>query len=221
VKSWRNRPVQRTPSVVISAPLPKRLVDLAGAGIALLLLSPLMLAIALAIRLDSAGPALFFQDRVGQDGRVFRMWKFRSMYLGSVDQPHRSAAAAWFAAKPRPDGYKLRDDARVTRVGRWLRRTSLDELPQLFNVLRGDMSLVGPRPAIPYELTYYEPAYFARQLVKPGMTGLWQVLGRDQLPASEMMSLDARYVREQSLGLDLRILALTLPALLGRPPKKI
>ena len=103
----------------------------------------------------------------------------------------------------------------MTRVGRFLRRTSLDELPQLFNVLRGDMSLVGPRPAIAYELEHYLPWYFERQMVKPGMTGLWQVSGRTELSAGEMMALDVRYVREAGLGLDLKILALTVPALLG------
>ena len=221
MKTWGINRGERTPTVAVWPGISKRLLDLVGGGLALLVLSPLMLAIAVAIRLDSPGPALFRQERVGRAGRPFQMWKFRSMYAGSVDQPHRLAAAAWFAAPPRADGYKLRDDRRVTRVGRLLRQSSLDELPQLFNVLRGEMSLVGPRPAIPYELTYYEPTYFARQSVKPGMTGLWQVLGRDHLPAAEMMSLDVRYVREQSLSLDLRILAVTIPALLGFVPKKI
>lgn len=197
----------------------KRPLDLIAGGAAFLLLAPVMLAIAIVIRLDSPGPALFRQERVGHNGLVFRMWKFRSMYLRADDAPHRAAAEAWFSAEPAPSGYKLRDDPRITMVGRLLRRTSLDELPQLLNVVRGEMSLVGPRPAIPYELAHYQPSYFERQAVKPGMTGLWQVLGRDRLPAPEMIALDLHYVRECSIMLDLKILAVTIPALLGRGPK--
>jgi lipopolysaccharide/colanic/teichoic acid biosynthesis glycosyltransferase len=144
------------------------------------------------------------------------MWKFRSMHHNSDDQRHRAAASAWFAAQPSGGGYKTLDDPRITRAGRFLRRTSLDELPQLFNVLSGEMSLVGPRPGIAYEVDHYLPSYFERQRVKPGMTGLWQVSGRDTVSAKEMMTLDVRYVRERTLWLDFRILILTLPALLGR-----
>jgi len=198
-----------------------RLLDLVLGIVIPIALLPLMLVIALAIRLDSPGPVLYRQQRVGRAGMTFEMWKFRSMYVGSVDTNHRQAAAAWFAGNPSPGGYKAKDDARITRVGRALRRTSLDELPQFFNVIRGEMSLVGPRPAIPYELAYYEPAYFERQAVKPGITGPWQVFGRDRLAAPEMMALDLRYVRECSLALDLKILVLTLPALLGLVPKGV
>lgn len=199
----------------------KRPLDLVLGAAALVVLAPAVLAIGVLIRIDSPGPALFRQQRVGRNGLSFQMWKFRSMYVRSDDAPHREAAAAWFAAAPSPGGYKLRDDPRITRMGRLLRRTSLDELPQLLNVIRGEMSLVGPRPAIPYELAHYEPTYFERQLVKPGMTGLWQVLGRDRLPAPEMMALDRRYVRECSLLLDLKILATTIPALAGHGPRQL
>jgi lipopolysaccharide/colanic/teichoic acid biosynthesis glycosyltransferase len=221
VKTWRMSVPQPARRMLPNGALGKRGLDLAVGGLALAMISPLMLLIALAIRLDSRGPALFRQQRIGRGGEPFWMWKFRSMQVNSGDQPHRSAAEAWFAARPAPRGYKIDRDPRVTRVGRVLRHTSLDELPQLVNVVRGEMSLVGPRPAIPYELAFYEPAYFARQAVKPGMTGLWQVLGRDRLPAAEMMSLDVRYVRERSLGLDLWILAMTIPSLLGHRPRKL
>jgi lipopolysaccharide/colanic/teichoic acid biosynthesis glycosyltransferase len=221
VKTWRMSVPQPAGRSWPKGAFGKRVVDLVVGGTMLAVISPLMLVIALAIRLDSRGSALFRQQRIGRGGETFWMWKFRSMQVNSGDQPHRSAAEAWFAARPAPRGYKVDRDPRVTRVGRLLRHTSLDELPQLLNVVGGQMSLVGPRPAIPYELAYYEPAYFARQAVKPGMTGLWQVLGRDRLPATEMMSLDVRYVRERSLGLDLRILAMTIPALLGHGPRKL
>jgi lipopolysaccharide/colanic/teichoic acid biosynthesis glycosyltransferase len=176
--------------------------------------------VALLVRWDSPGPALFRQERVGRHGSRFMMFKFRSMRHGSGDQNHRDAAAAWFVGAPSPEGYKSERDPRITAVGRSLRRTTLDELPQIFNVLRGEMSLVGPRPAIPYELEYYQPWYFERLRVKPGMTGLWQVSGRDRLSASEMMALDRRYVQKCSLGLDLHILAATLPAVVANFTKR-
>ena len=192
----------------------KRPFDLVIGGILLVVLSPLMVCLALLVRVGSQGPALFRQDRIGRHGKHFQMWKFRSMHVNSDPAPHHQLAAAWFAADDSARGYKSQRDPRVTRVGRFLRRTSLDELPQLINVLRGDMSLVGPRPAIPYELAYYAPAYFERQKLPPGITGLWQVHRRDRLSAAEMMSLDLKYVRDCSLWLDIRILALTVPALL-------
>ncbi len=193
----------------------KRPLDLVGGTIALLLTLPLLLVLALAVRLDSPGPAFFGQERVGCDGRRFRMWKLRTMRAGCDPAVHRRAAANWFAGRPERDRYKNPEDPRVTRLGRLLRRTSLDELPQLLNVVAGDMSLVGPRPAIPYELAHYRRSYFDRQNVPPGMTGLWQVSRRDRLSAGEMMKLDLQYVRQASLWLDLRILFLTVPALLA------
>jgi lipopolysaccharide/colanic/teichoic acid biosynthesis glycosyltransferase len=200
----------------IAKDLWKRPFDLLVGVLATAALLPVIAFLALVVRLDSKGPVFFRQERLGRDGAPFRMVKFRSMYHNSDDQRHRAAASAWFAAQSTGGGYKSHDDPRITRAGRILRRTSLDELPQLFNVLRGEMSVVGPRPGIAYELDHYLPWYFERQRVKPGMTGLWQVSGRDRLSANEMMTLDVRYVRERSLRLDLQILVLTLPALLGR-----
>ena len=185
----------------------KRPLDLALGLIALAVLSPVMAVLAILVRWDSPGPALYRQERVGQNGVLFRMWKFRSMYIGCDDRNHREAAAIWFSGRASPGPYKSERDPRITRVGRFLRRTTLDELPQLFNVLRGEMSLVGPRPAIPYEIALYQPWYFERQQVKPGMTGLWQISGRDHLSAPKMMALDVQYARECSVWQDLKILA--------------
>jgi lipopolysaccharide/colanic/teichoic acid biosynthesis glycosyltransferase len=198
--------------------LSERAFDLA-VGIALTIaLLPLIGLVALLVKLDSPGPVFFRQERVGRDGRPFLMWKFRSMYRNSDDQRHRAESSAWFAAQSNGGPYKTLSDPRITRVGRFLRRTSLDEVPQLFNVIRGEMSLVGPRPGIAYELENYQSWHFERQRVKPGMTGMWQVSGRETVSAQDMMALDVRYVHERSLRLDVQILALTLPAVFGRYP---
>jgi lipopolysaccharide/colanic/teichoic acid biosynthesis glycosyltransferase len=190
----------------------KRPLDVVLGALALIVVLPLLAALALAVFLESPGPVLFGQERVGQHGRRFRMWKLRTMRDGCDQSPHRSAAERWFSGRPDGSAYKTLDDPRVTILGRLLRRSNLDELPQLVNVVRGEMSLVGPRPAIPYELALYRPPYFERLRVPPGMTGLWQVTRRDRLSAAEMMDLDLRYVREASPWLDLRILLLTAPA---------
>jgi lipopolysaccharide/colanic/teichoic acid biosynthesis glycosyltransferase len=194
----------------------KRPFDLLVGAAATLAFLPVIALLAVLIRLDSRGPVFFRQERIGIDGARFRIWKFRSMYHDNADAAHRAAAAAWFAAQPTNGHYKSLDDPRITRVGRFIRRTNLDELPQLFNVLSGDMSLVGPRPAIGYELEHYLPWYFERQRVKPGMTGLWQISRRETVSAQDMMALDVRYVRERSLRLDCMILVRTVPALVGR-----
>jgi lipopolysaccharide/colanic/teichoic acid biosynthesis glycosyltransferase len=170
---------------------------------------PVIGLLATLVRLGSPGPAFYLQDRVGCNGAPFRMLKLRTMYHGSDDSTHRDAAAAWFAGRAPGDRYKTLDDSRITPIGRFLRRTNLDELPQLFNVVRGEMSLVGPRPAVPYELRHYLPGYFERQCVRPGITGLWQISARERLSAAEMMVLDLRYVREASPWLDVKILART------------
>jgi lipopolysaccharide/colanic/teichoic acid biosynthesis glycosyltransferase len=194
----------------------KRPLDLLAAIVLLVPGLPLIGVLALLVAFESRGPVFFRQERVGQHGTRFRIWKLRSMRHGCPDETHRVAVSEWFAGHPDAEPYKTLADPRVTgRVGRWLRRVDLDELPQLFNVLRGEMSLVGPRPAIPYELGLYQPAYLDRLEVPPGLTGLWQVTSRDRLSAAEMMTLDLRYVRDASLGLDLRILALTAVAVLG------
>ena len=185
-----------------------RALDIVGSAAGLLALSPLLLAIAAAIRLDSRGPAFFVQTRVGRDGVPFRMLKFRSM---AVDAEARRAAL--LASSEREGAcFKMRADPRVTRVGRALRRTSLDELPQLINVLKGDMSLVGPRPSLPEEAEAFGAAGAARLRVRPGITGLWQVAGRAEIGLPRMLSLDAAYARGRNPLLDLLLLALTLKA---------
>ena len=186
----------------------KRVMDVLLASTALVLLAPLMALIALAIKVDSPqGPVLFRQVRVGKDGRYFYLYKFRSMV------PEAEALKPRLAAMNEADGplFKIRNDPRLTRVGRVLRRFSLDELPQFFNVVRGDMSLVGPRPALPEEVAHYEPWHRKRLTVLPGITGLWQISGRSDLTFDEMMLLDIYYVEHWSLLLDLRILLLTVP----------
>jgi lipopolysaccharide/colanic/teichoic acid biosynthesis glycosyltransferase len=191
-----------------------RMLDVTLAAVVMIVLSPLLLLLALAIKLDSPGPAIFRQRRLGLDMRGFTVRKLRTMRHDADCAPHRQYIARLISGETDPDGSlcKLADDDRVTRVGSFLRRWSLDELPQLWNVLRGEMSLVGPRPAIPYELDHYEPAWFQRFSVKPGVTGLWQVSGRSRLSFREMVALDLEYVRNRSLRLNLRILLKTLRA---------
>jgi lipopolysaccharide/colanic/teichoic acid biosynthesis glycosyltransferase len=188
-----------------------RVLDVFLAIIVSLVLLPLFALLALAVRLDSAGPVLFAQNRVGRDGREFRFFKFRSMQadaevqrLGLEGRNERSGPV-----------FKIRRDPRVTRVGRILRKYSLDELPQLLNVLRGDMTLVGPRPALPAEVARYTPRQRQRLHVTPGLTGLWQVSGRASLSFERSIELDLFYIQRQSLWLNLRILALTVPAVLS------
>ncbi|WP_448642507.1 sugar transferase [Geodermatophilus sp. URMC 63] len=190
----------------------KGCVDRVVAALALLLLSPLLLGLALAVRLDDPGPVLHRQERVGVNGRRFTMLKFRSMV---VDAESRLEA---LQAANGADGllFKMRADPRVTRVGRWLRRLSLDELPQLVNVLGGSMSLVGPRPPLPREVARYDSSVSRRLLVKPGLTGLWQISGRSDLSWEEAVRLDLRYVENWSLALDALILVKTVRAVLGR-----
>ena len=190
--------------------LVKDLVDRVGALLLLVAFGPLLLAVALCVRCTSRGPVLFRQVRVGRDGRHFRIYKFRSMY---VDAEARLAELRHLNEQ---DGvlFKIRDDPRVTRVGGWLRRFSLDELPQLLNVLLGQMSLVGPRPPLPSEVAAYADDVRRRLAVKPGMTGLWQVSGRSDLPWEEAVRLDLRYVENWSLSLDLVILLRTMTAVL-------
>jgi lipopolysaccharide/colanic/teichoic acid biosynthesis glycosyltransferase len=187
----------------------KRLLDVVLAAVATLVLLPLALLIAAAIRLDSPGRTLFRQTRVGRGGRIFGMWKFRTM----VADAEQRRAGLWALSRD-PSWLALEHDPRITRVGRVLRHTSLDELPQLLNVLRGDMSLVGPRPLIPVEHDRMPEWARPRDDVAPGMTGLWQVSGRDALGFEEMLRLDCEYVAGWSLSRDLVALARTVPAVL-------
>jgi len=197
----------------------KRALDVVVSVVALLVLSPLLVVLWLLVRSTSAGPGLFRQERLGRSMQHFSMLKLRTMYISGSDQIHRDYVAGLLSGDqgPGPRGlFKLETDPRITPVGAWLRRTSLDELPQLFNVLKGEMSLVGPRPALPWEAEMWPsayPEYRHRFEVKPGITGLWQVSGRSRLSMREWHSLDADYVKRRSFGLDLLILARTLPAL--------
>jgi exopolysaccharide biosynthesis polyprenyl glycosylphosphotransferase len=189
----------------------KRVSDLALTTFGLMVIWPVLAIIAIFIKLDSPGPVLYRQLRVGKDGRLFEMLKFRSMHR-DADQRRAALMAANEATGPL---FKIRNDPRITRVGRVLRRTSLDEFPQLLNVLRGEMSLVGPRPPLPSEVELYEEWQLGRLRAVPGMTGLWQVSGRSDVSFHDMVRLDLHYIRNWSLALDVEILWRTLPAVLG------
>jgi len=202
----------------------KRAIDIAGSALALIVLSPVLLVIGLVIKLTSSGPVIFRQERLGQHGVGFTFLKFRSMYSECDPELHREFIRGFIAgsadgqAAAAADGvvYKLTQDPRVTPVGRFLRKTSLDELPQLFNVLKGEMSLVGPRPPIPYELEGYDLWHRRRFLeIKPGITGLWQVTGRSRLRFDDMVRLDLKYARTWSIWLDIKILLRTARVVLS------
>ncbi len=194
----------------------RRVIDVVGAAVLLLLSSPVLLLVAVWIRLDDGGPVLFRQQRVGLHGELFTLFKFRSMRMGCDDRAHRSLIAAELRGEDTcQDGStKLGNDPRVTRPGRFLRRTSLDEFPQLLNVLRGEMSLVGPRPCLEWEAAMFPPEYAERFSVRPGLTGLWQVRGRSTVGTLDMLRLDVEYVRTRRIRRDLSILASTVVALL-------
>lgn len=197
-------------------PVARRVVDLAVVVIALLVLAIPMLLIATAIKWGSPGPAFYRQQRIGRGGRPFTMYKFRTMRVGGSDAQHRELIARELRGEDTSVGgsWKIDCDPRITRVGSFLRRTSVDELPQLINVLRGQMSLVGPRPCLDWEAEMF-PAKFAERFdVPPGLTGLWQVSGRSTMGTLEMLELDLAYVRSWSFWSDLRILLRTVPALL-------
>jgi lipopolysaccharide/colanic/teichoic acid biosynthesis glycosyltransferase len=193
-----------------------RALDVLGSLAMLVVLSPLLCLAALLIRLDSPGPAIFRQRRLGRDLEPFTVAKFRTMRDGVAPDAHRTHVERMIgdeepAATPMR---KLRRDERVTRIGAFLRRSSIDELPQLWNVLRGEMSLVGPRPPIQYEVDRYPARAFRRFAVRPGVTGLWQVRGRSLLSFAQMIDLDAEYVERRSLPLNLKILLLTVPTVI-------
>lgn len=205
----------------------KRLLDVTAALILIIILAPLLLLIALLIRIDTPGPALFIQRRAGctpfQSGghtawviRPFRMLKFRSMLHNADEALHQEHIRAYVENVSEPPSLKTPHDPRVTRIGRLLRKTSLDELPQLWNVLIGEMSLVGPRPIPLYEFETYTPEACQRFAALPGITGLWQVRGRCELTFAEQIALDIEYTRTQSFWLDLKILLLTIPAVVRR-----
>lgn len=196
----------------------KRAMDIAGSGVMLTLSAPLFLVIAVVIKATSTGPVFFRQQRVGQYGQQFTFLKFRSMQVNNDPSVHKAFVTEFITSQTQSEVsngngkpiYKLPNDKRVTRVGRFLRKTSLDELPQFLNVLRGEMSLVGPRPPIPYELAVYQTWHRRRVLeAKPGITGLWQVTGRSRVKFDEMVRLDLRYAASWSLWLDAKILMRT------------
>ena len=194
----------------------KRTVDIVGALLAIVLFAPLMAVIAIAIAATSPGPVIFRQIRLGKNGLPFVFYKFRSMRTGVDDSVHRQFVAQLIKGKTPAAGearpvYKMRADPRITPIGKWIRKLSIDELPQLFNVLRGDMSLVGPRPPLPYEAAHYQPWHLRRILaLQPGITGLWQVDGRSRVTFDEMVRMDLRYINHCSLAMDLRILLKTV-----------
>lgn len=213
-------PAEAEPPLTAWARAGKPVFDLVVALLCLLIVSPLLVAVAVLVRLTTPGPAMFRQTRIGRDNRPFVLYKFRSMYAGSADDVHRQYVRKLLTQDQPPPGgqkglYKLEDDPRITPFGRFLRRTSIDELPQLLNVIRGDMSLVGPRPALPWEVEMIGEARGQRFLVRPGLTGLWQVSGRNTLTMRQGLELDIEYVRRQSFAFDLIILVKTVPVVLS------
>ena len=198
----------------------KRTIDIVGSILALMIFSPLFLIIAILIKLSSKGPIFFRQERVGHFGKKFTFFKFRTMYVNNDQNIHREYINNFMRGEidhnssgdngRKECAYKLKNDPRVTPIGRFLRKSSLDELPQFINVLRGEMSLVGPRPPIPYELENYDIWHIRRILeIKPGITGIWQILGRSSTTFDDMVRMDIKYIREWSLWLDIKILLKT------------
>jgi lipopolysaccharide/colanic/teichoic acid biosynthesis glycosyltransferase len=210
--------VESRPSVVTT--VAGRLLDMTIAVVVLLVLVPVLVGTAIAVRLSSPGPVLFRQRRLGRDMRPFTVLKFRTMRSDADSALHREYVRSLLGAEPEQHAegglYKLAIDPRVTKVGRFLRSWSLDEVPQLWNVLRGEMSLVGPRPVIEYEVEQYPDWYLRRFAVKPGLTGLWQVSGRNERTYEEMVRFDIEYAERRSLWMDLRILARTALVVMRR-----
>lgn len=197
--------------LTISALMVKRLFDVVGSMSCLVALAPLLVAISVAIKLDSRGSIVFKQMRIGKNGSQFMFYKFRTM-VSDAEQQKKELIGLNEASGPI---FKIRRDPRTTRFGYFLRKYSLDELPQLFNVLKGEMSLVGPRPPLPIEVAAYSPSEMKRLLVTPGITGLWQVNGRSDVSFEDMVRMDLEYIQNWSLLLDLKILLRTIPAVLS------
>ena len=201
-------------TVVRGAYLLKRLIDVAGSAVLLVMLAPVFAGVALAIRLDSPGPIFFRQIRVGRWGTLFPMWKFRSMY---IDAEARKLALLKENEMAGGVLFKMKADPRITRVGKFIRKASIDELPQLWNVFCGDMSLVGPRPPLPAEVNQYSLNDRRRLDVVPGITCIWQVSGRSDIPFDQQVQLDVEYIESHSIWLDIKLLLMTVPAvILGR-----
>jgi lipopolysaccharide/colanic/teichoic acid biosynthesis glycosyltransferase len=200
----------------------KRLLDIVFTLLLLIPVCIVIVIVAVLIRLDSPGPIFYSQKRMGLRGAAFSIFKFRSMYVNSDDSIHRNAVVKYMNGQEMNVGtatavkvqFKLSDDPRVTRVGRFIRKTSIDELPQFFNVLRGEMTLVGPRPPLPYEVEYYTPYQWLRLSGKPGLTGIWQVYGRSRVDFQNMVDMDIEYLLHQSFWEDLKLIALTVPVMI-------
>lgn len=189
----------------------KRFIDIISSLLGLIVLSPLLIIVSILIKVDSKGPIFFSQERVGLRGKHFKMYKFRSMVINAEEIKDK------LRGKNEMSGpmFKMKNDPRVTKIGKLIRKTSIDELPQLFNVLKGDMSLVGPRPSLPKEVKEFEPWMLERLEVKPGITCYWQVMGRNSIGFEEWMSLDVKYVHERCLSLDLKLIFKTFFVLFG------
>ncbi|WP_102399827.1 sugar transferase [Haloimpatiens massiliensis] len=189
----------------------KRIIDVLGSLVGIILLSPILLVTAIAIKIDSKGPVIFAQERVGQSEKTFKMYKFRSMVINAEE------LLAKLKDKNEMSGpmFKMKEDPRITKVGRFIRKTSIDELPQLFNVLKGDMSLVGPRPNLPKEVAEFNAHHKLKLLAKPGITCYWQVMGRNNIDFEEWMELDISYLKERTTLLDIRLILRTFGVLFG------
>ena len=189
----------------------KRAIDIIGAGSGLLLLSPVIAIVACAVKFTSKGPIFFSQKRVGKNGQLFDMYKFRSMVVNAEELKEKLAHQNEMSGPM----FKMKDDPRVTKVGKFIRKTSLDELPQLWNVLKGDMSLVGPRPSLPKEVKQFEKWMYKRLTVKPGLTCYWQVSGRNNIDFEDWMKLDISYVEDRNLWIDIKLIFKTVGVLFG------
>lgn len=189
----------------------KRAIDIIGSLIGLILASPILVIVGILIKLESKGPIVFSQTRVGLNGKEFKMYKLRSMVLNAEELKKKLEAQNEMSGPM----FKIKDDPRITKVGKFIRKTSIDELAQLVNVLKGDMSLVGPRPSLPREVEQFEDWMLERLEVKPGLTCYWQVMGRNNIEFEEWMQLDIKYVRERSLWLDIKLIFKTLFVLFG------
>ncbi|ELC8442142.1 exopolysaccharide biosynthesis polyprenyl glycosylphosphotransferase [Clostridium perfringens] len=189
----------------------KRLIDILASSLGLVVLSPILLLIAILIKLDSKGPVFFSQERIGFRGKPFNMYKFRSMVVNAEEikeklKEHNEMSGPMF---------KMKNDPRITKIGKFIRKTSIDELPQLINVLKGEMTLVGPRPSLPKEVAQFEPWMMERLTVKPGLTCYWQVMGRNSIEFEDWMKLDVKYVHERCLTLDIKLIFKTFFVLFG------
>ncbi|WP_265936969.1 sugar transferase [Clostridium prolinivorans] len=189
----------------------KRTLDILGSFFGIVILSPLMIIIAVLIKIGSPGPVIFSQDRIGQNGKTFKMYKFRSMVQNAEELLNK------LKDKNEMSGpmFKIKDDPRITKIGKFIRKTSIDELPQLFNVLKGDMSLVGPRPSLPREVDQFSDYHKQRLIAKPGLTCYWQVMGRNNIGFDEWMELDLKYIKERNTWIDIKLIFKTFFVLFG------